>query len=166
MKSYKPYEEPKAKVIDISRRNDIVTIILEVSSIDPGPLAPSGLYVVGDPGKQVIEFHKLQAANGKVLTFETYNYNGKLPDIGSLYLHRLWWTPDQLEAVKDTSRIWTHEKYPDNGDHDHCLLTWETIAAYAEQNGGYRSGRDWITEAAYQTYIVDDKLRVRKKQTD
>lgn len=68
----------------------------------------------------------------------------------------------QLDAVRDRSRVWSHEHYPDNGDHDHCLVTWTRIEAQGSHPDGYRSGCDWLTVNAYQTYIVQDLLRIRQ----
>ena len=157
------YEEPTAKVIQLSRDNDVVTVVLEISSLLSEPLAPGGLYVTHKTEQEVIQLHKLKAADGNVLTFENYDHVGELPSVGTDYIFRVWWTPNQLEAVTDTSRKWSYEKYPDNEDHDHCLLTWEAIAADAEHKAGYRCGKDWITEQAYETYIVGDKLRLRHR---
>jgi hypothetical protein len=157
------YQESKAKVVQVSRGTDVVTVVIQVSSLFSEPLAPGALYLLDNPEKKIIELHRLKAARGTVLTYETYDHVGDVPNLGAEYICQVWWTPNQLEAVKDTSRSWTYEKYPDNGDHDHCLLTWETIAADAQHKAGYRSGKDWITEEAHKTYIVEDKLRVRNQ---
>ena len=155
------YKEPKAKIVRASRRDDVVIVVIEVTRLFSEPLAPAGLYLVEKPEQEVIQLHALKTSKGNVLTYETYDYVGELPTVGTEYIYRIWWTSDQLSAVTDTARKWSYEEHPDNGDHEHCLLTWETIAADAEQNAGYRSGKDWITEDAYKTYIVDDKLRLR-----
>jgi len=89
---------------------------------------------------------------------------GVLPTIGTNYIYRLWWTTDQLQAVTNTSRQWTYEVYPSNGDHDHCILSWEPIGVDEVHKAGYRSGKDWITEEAYRTYIVNDKHRLRHRK--
>ena len=157
------YEEPTAKVIQLSRDNDVVTVMLELSSLLSEPLSPSGLYVTDKPEQEVLQLHKLKAADGNVLTFENYEHIGELPSLGTDYIFRVWWTPDQLEAVTDTSRKWNCENYPDNEDHDHCLLTREAIGADAEHKAGYRCEKDWITAQAYETYIVGDKLRLRHR---
>jgi hypothetical protein len=157
------YAEPTAKVIELSRDSDVVTMVLEVSSLLSEPLAPSGLYVTDRPEQEAIQLHKLKAADGNVLTFESYDHVGNLPSVGTNYIFRVWWTPDQLEVVTDTSRKWSYENYPDKEDHDHCRLTWEAIGADAEHKAGYRCGKEWITEQAYETYIVRDKLRLRDR---
>ena len=157
------YKEPTAKVIDLDISGDTVTIKIEVSQLPSPPLAPGGLYLLNKPEQEVIQLHNLQTQNQNVLTYTTYEHKGNLPQIGTEYIYRLWWRPDQLEAVTDRNRNWAYEEYPDNGGHEHCLLTWETIAAYSEHNGGYRSGKDWITEEAYKLYIIEDKLRLRQR---
>ena len=157
------YKEPTAKVIDVEISGDTVTIQIEVSQLPSPPLAPGGLYLLNMPEQEVIQLHDLQTQNQNVLTYKTYEHKGDLPHVGTEYICRLWWRPDQLEAVADTNRSWIYEEYPDNGDHEHCLLTSETIAAYSEHKGGYRSGKDWITEEAYKLYIVENKLRLRQQ---
>jgi hypothetical protein len=154
------YKEPTAKVIDVEISGDTVTIKIEVSELPSPPLAPGGL---NTPEQEVIQLHNLQIQDHNVLTYHTYEHKGDLPQLGTEYIYRLWWRPDQLEAVTDTNRIWIYAEYPDNGNHEHCLLTWETIAAYSEHKGGYHSGKDWITEEAYKTYILEDKLRLRQR---
>ena len=51
------YEEPTAKVIQLSRDNDVVTVVLETSSLLSEPLAPGGLYVIDKPEQEVIQLH-------------------------------------------------------------------------------------------------------------
>jgi hypothetical protein len=140
------YAEPTAKVIELSRGSDVVTVVLEVSSLLSEPLAPGGLYVTDRPEQEAIQLHKLKTADGNVLTFENYDHVGDLPSVGIDYIFRVWWTPYQLEAVTNTSRKWNYENYPDNEDHDHCLITWETIGADAEHKAGrlpVRKGLDY-----------------------
>jgi hypothetical protein len=157
------YKEPTAKVIDVEISGDTVTMKIEVSQLPLPPLAPGGLYLLNMPEQEVIQLHNLQMQDQNILTYRTYEHKGDLPQLGAEYIYRVWWRPDQLEAVTDTKRNWIYAEYPDNGDHDHCLLTWETIAAYSEHKGGYRSGKDWITEEAYKTYILEDRLRLRQR---
>jgi hypothetical protein len=159
------YEKPTAKVIQFSRDDHIVTIVLEMSSLLSEPLAPAGLYATDEREQEVLQLHKLKARNGNVLTFETYDDVAELPSVGADYVFQVWWTPDQLAAVTDTSRKWTYETYPENEAHNHCLLTWESIGADAEHKTGWRCGTDWITERAYKQYIVGDKLRLRHRAT-
>jgi hypothetical protein len=157
------YQECSAKVTDVMKNGDVVSTTLEVTEVPSYPPAPAGLYSDKPDNHEAIQLHKLAKIDGKTLTYETYKHQGLLPKLGDVYIFRLWWTPDQLEAVKDTFRSWALEEYPENSDHTHCLLTWETIGAKADHKIGYRSGRDWITEEAYKTYIVDDLLRVRHR---
>lgn len=46
-------------------------------------------------------------------------------------------------------------------DHDHCLLTWETIR---HGDMAFVSNAGWITEDAYRRYIQDDELRLRRSR--
>jgi ribosomal protein S18 acetylase RimI-like enzyme len=66
-----------------------------------------------------------------------------------------------MDAVRDTSVSWTRQNYPYPGEHAHCLLTWQTIADYAEHKEGYFSEHGWITVDAYEKYIENDRCLIR-----
>jgi hypothetical protein len=55
---------------------------------------------------------------------------------------------------------WHRRTYNKPGDHTHCLPTWKTIdrgtTAYQVDDAG------WITVDAYEKYIRDDILRLRR----
>jgi hypothetical protein len=155
------YQEPIATVLSITQSDDAIQIQLKLSILPIPPIAPASLHDFIQPHSLLIEIHKLVRQGENNCTFETYATPQGLPRVGQQYLFRSWWTFEQLSSVKDTSRIWVRELYPDNGGHEHCLLTWEYIAAYADHKEGYHSGRDWITVGAYQTYIENDLLRIR-----
>lgn len=67
-----------------------------------------------------------------------------------------------MDTVRDVTAECELQNYPDNDNHDHCLLTWETIAAYTDHKEGYRSSDGWITVAAYREFIEKDALRLRR----
>ena len=106
------YKERNAKVTDVMKNGDVVITTLEVTQVPSDPLSPAGLYLDKPDDHEAIQLHKLIKADGNALTYETYRHQGLLPKPGNIYIYRVWWTPDQLEAVKDTSRSWTLEKYP------------------------------------------------------
>jgi hypothetical protein len=155
------YNEPTASILSILRLGEVTQVVLHLPVAPDLPLAPASLHDIHEPHDLLIELHKVAKQAGDQITFETYTAPDTLPTVGQPYIFRAWWMPEQLAAVIDTSRVWVREAYPDNGDHDHCWLTWETIAAYADHKEGYRSGCEWITVAAYNKYIRDDFLRVR-----
>jgi hypothetical protein len=71
-----------------------------------------------------------------------------------------------MEAALNRNVLWEHREYPDDGNHDHCLFTWETIAAYAETRSGYWSREyGWITKSAYDDFIRDDIYRLREARS-
>jgi hypothetical protein len=68
-----------------------------------------------------------------------------------------------MEAALDAATVWEHREYPDDGSHDHCLFTWETIAAYAENRvGWYSEKHGWVTAKAYQDFIANDVYHLRE----
>jgi hypothetical protein len=95
--------------------------------------------------------------------FDAFVAPGTTLASGGRYIFRGLFTADALELVTDTSREWIREPYPDNGDHDHCALTWARIAADEGDGCGYRSGSDWISVEAFELYIKGDRLRVRSQ---
>ncbi len=65
----------------------------------------------------------------------------------------------QLHKLVTRGEVWHRQRF-DEGDHDHCLLTWETIRSGDE---AYRSDRgEWISSAAYERFVRDDVLRIRR----
>ena len=66
-----------------------------------------------------------------------------------------------MDAVRDMSATWARLSYPNDGEHDHCLLSWETIAAYADHKEGYHSSHGWVAVESFHEYIETDRLRIR-----
>ncbi|HET7035168.1 MAG TPA: hypothetical protein VFI42_05740 [Thermomicrobiaceae bacterium] len=122
-----------------------------------------GMYGTNAPAHEVFQLHTLVSQAGDVLCYATYNAASPLPIIGERHIFRLWWADYQLAAVLDLDAQWVHRAYPDNSDHEHCLLTWEVISATSNHPTGYHSAEHgWITEEAYQAYIIEDRLRLRR----
>lgn len=159
------YKEPTAEILDLQNLKDGLLVILRVDKILPLPLAPGGLYSLSDPKKKVLELHKLlnQGEEGNLI-FKTYESPMELPPKGGKFIFRAWWTPNALDIVTNMSLTWTREKYPGNGDHDHCLLTYKTISAYTGEREGYCSGKAWISVEGYERFIRDDILRLRHRK--
>ena len=102
--------------------------------------------------------------DGLVYTFETFNSTHPVPKVGDVFSYRGWWLPEAMEAALDNSEKWVKRKYPDNGGHEHCLFSWETIASYAENNEGYYSDKyGWITCDSYEKFIEGDVYHLREK---
>jgi hypothetical protein len=130
----------------------------------PGPpLVPAALWDLTEPRVEVMQLHQVQEIQGDVLTVVTFEFSQTLPEVGREYAYQQWWNPDAMDAVTDVRREWELKVYPDNGSHEHCLLTFETISAYQGQKRGYESNGDWIVPEAYEKYIRDDFLRLRIK---
>lgn len=153
-----------ATVEKIERDGSTVRITMTAPTPLPEDAIPATLLDPAGTPIPRVEVHKLvEERNGTVVT-ETYDWQGPLPEVGRVYGLGEWFTRDQLDALLDLDAVWTFETYPDNGDHDHCLVTWTTIAAYGDfERMGYRSAHGWITVAAYEEYIRGDRLRRRRR---
>jgi hypothetical protein len=148
-----------AFVTEIHRDREMLVTTVRLSDVPSGPLVPAALWeLTNDSSTEVIPFHRLRDREGDFLAFETFDPVTRLPLFEHEYVFQQWFAQWQMDIVTDTSRRWKRRVYPENGDHDHCRLTWESIDAGAE---AYRSNRDWITVDAYNKYIRDDFLKVR-----
>jgi hypothetical protein len=160
------YQLPVVRVGDAVQREAVATVSIE---FDPSresylgyPIAPGDLRFA-EPFQLVFPLHQLIDRDGLRLVFETYEPQLPLPTPGESFTFCSWFLPAALNALRDRSVHWDLRDYPDNGDHDHCLLTSATLAAYADyQKRGYHSSYGWVTVAAYQEYIERDVLRVRR----
>jgi hypothetical protein len=157
-----PYQLPTAKVLSAILAANMATVTIEISQEDylGYPIAPADLRKL-DTGESVFDFHQLIGRKGAKLVFETYKPQRLAPCVGATYAFCSWWIPNAMDAVRDMSAKWNRLPFPDDGQHDHCLLTNETISAYAERKEGYRSVHGWITVEAYREFIERDRLRIR-----
>lgn len=128
------------------------------------PVAPGGLYTEPNSAHESSAVHRVISRRGEILTFETYGVEGEpLPPIGTTFFYRGWWLPAAMAAALDTTAVWEYRTYPDDGNHDHCLFTWDKIAAYADQKVGWWSAKHgWATESAYENFIAKDIYRLRE----
>ena len=124
------------------------------------PLAPAGLYREPGSNQAAVELHRVCMREGDLVTFETLGAHHRSASlVGSIFHYRAWWLPAAMQAVLDQDEVWQYRTYPDDGDHHHCLFSWETIAAYAKTRDGYWSRKyGWITIKSYQDFIRDDSI--------
>ena len=140
-----PYQLPAATVLAARLSDDVAAVTIEVSRQDylSYPIAPADLRR-SNPHELVFPFHQLVDREGSRVVFETYGPELPLPAMGSVHTF-----------------CWELLTYPDDGDHDHCLLTWKTISADTGDRVGYHSAHGWVTGDAYREFIEQDALRVR-----
>jgi hypothetical protein len=156
------YVEPIAKIIQSCQSGEISFVVLELDKCVSEPLAPAGLYSTSNISEERFQLHKFIQKEKNQYHFETYQSAMSLPSPGGIYWFRAWWDRETVKAALDITIVWNREYYPDNGDHDHCLFTWERIAAHSENRIGYHSRYGWITVEAYNKIIRDDIYRLRK----
>lgn len=158
-----PYRLPTATVLAAGFAGDATIVTLEISPEDylRYPIAPADLRRP-DTHASCFPLHQLVGRDGPRLVFETYGRSTPSPQPGTTLEFCSWWGAGAMDAVRDLSAKWERLTYPDDGEHDHCLLTYETMAAYADyRKDGYRSPHGWITVEAYGEFIDQDRLRVR-----
>ena len=159
------YVEPLVQIVSSYQEHGITRLslqLLRTGAEFSGPFAPASLHDPENPSNFVIELHRCIHHDETTLVYDSYTAGITVPLEKEQFVLRLWWTQDQMDIVTDTAIKWTLLKYPDDRDHDHCELTWETIAAYGEyQHEGYHSDYGWITVDAYHKYIENDIPRIR-----
>jgi hypothetical protein len=157
-----PYRLPTATILRAERLGEVSTVAIEISREDylTYPVAPASIWR-RYPDQMVFQFHQLIGRDGPRLVFETYRAAYALPAVHSQGDFGSWWSHWAMDAVRDMSATWARLPYPNDGEHDHCLLTWETIAADADHKEGYQSSHGWITVEDFQEYIEKDCLRIR-----
>ena len=122
------------------------------------PLAPASVWTLDAEPALLIELQRLLALSGRSATFETYGYSPAVLSPGGHYSLISWWNPTQLSVATDVDLDWRLREY-EGSDHDHCLLTWETILP---GRPAYMSDAGWITVGAYARIVRDDVLRIRR----
>ena len=155
------YRAPRGTIVSCVRRGDVTTTVIDADRLHSEPFAPAALWTIKKPAIEVFQLHKAIGKRDLRLTFETYDTTVPPPISGVNYTYQCWWTDSQVAAVLDTTAVWILEPFPDDGDHDHCLLTWEHIAAYADCNEAYHSHLGWIAPEAFESYVQRDILRFR-----
>jgi hypothetical protein len=125
------------------------------------PLAPGGLYDVETQGKEALQLHKLVLEAKDECVFRTYTDAEQSNIVGQHFVFRPWWTKRAWGLVTDTSLVWSHAKYPADGSHTHCELTYEAIGADEKIKSGYVSGNNWVTPEAYERFVLHDEYHCR-----
>lgn len=146
-------------IVQASRGHDVISTELHLISgrWPTDPVAPATIWRDTEPPEQVLELHRLVAREEDTLRFETYGGSWSLPEAADPLLFYSWWTPDQLDVAQRTDLTWTKEVYGE-GDHDHCLLTWQKIRP---GDVAFVSDVGWVAEDAHRRYIRDNELRLR-----
>ncbi|MDD5195180.1 MAG: hypothetical protein PHQ96_05890 [Candidatus Omnitrophica bacterium] len=155
------YKEPLAKVLKVIVNAEITKILLQLDAAPPSPLFPSGLYLKNKPEKLASELHYLKDNLNPYFLFETYEKENTLKE-GKKYIFRCWWTPDQFEIATNKNIQWEKQRFLNDKDHEHCLLTWEEISTNSKNKEAYKSEYGWITIEAYEKFIAQNKFRLRK----
>ncbi len=154
--------EPKGKVISVSERDAISRLVVAFDRMDIRPVAPAGLYVDPKSGNERFQLHRVVGNEGLSYTFEAFDRTHPLPRVGDVFSYRRWWLPKAMEAALDIDEKWVKQRYPDNGSHEHCLFSWDTIASYVECNEGYFSEKyGWITSESYGNFVQGDIYHLR-----
>lgn len=156
------YEEPKGKILKITSQGNVIRSVIEFDRLPIEPIAPGGLYSSPKSGTQQFQLHRLVSSEMLTLTFETFVSAHPPPKAGEIYSFKSWWLPEAMDAALDREEQWVKKYYPDNGDHEHCLFTWATIASCSENPVGYYSEKyGWITCDSYHKYIEGDIYHLR-----
>lgn len=134
----------------------------------PAPLAPGNLFKNEHNREPVAELHRIVARDGLMVTFERFNcHDQKRPVVGQTYHYQGWWMPEFMDAVMDEAADWELRDYPDNGDHDHLLFSYGTIAAHADITRGYfNADYGWASIPDWETYIRDDIYQLRQYRAE
>jgi hypothetical protein len=163
-----PYSFPTVILASCRSLDDRIVTVVTAEDIRARrygslPFVPASLFDIGYQ-KNVVDFHRLIAADKCTYTFETYEIVDQLPGIGGQYLFGSNWVPDGLSAVIDVTLKWERKKYPADGEHehDHCSLTWGTICSYCGEQEGYVSEAGWVSVSAFEEYIRKDICRYRR----
>ncbi len=160
------YIEPKGKIVEACETGNVSRLVIEFDKMDSGPVAPAGLYIDPKSGSEQFQLHRVVDVDGLKYTFETFSRTHPLPKVGEAFSYRGWWLPEAMEAALDINEKWEKRKYPDNGNHEHCLFSWETIASYADSNDGYFSEKyGWVTCESYENFIERDIYKLRCNET-
>jgi predicted N-acetyltransferase YhbS len=146
--------------VEISKEVTTVDIVISRAESLAYPIAPACLWR-SDSKEVIFSLDQLVARDDRRLRFETYESRLAVPEIGVVYPFTSLWNHWAMDAVRDLSADWQRREYPYEGDHNHCLLTWQTIAGYSEHKEGYVSSHGWVTVEAYKEYIEEDRARIR-----
>ena len=159
----KPWKRPAVAVANVVHLPDRVRMLCRLAEEPSPPVAPAGLWSDATKGTALFDVHRVQSRNGLVFVFETFGSEiENAPKEGATVFLQSHWLPSAMTAALDVTAVWEHRVYPDDGEHDHCAFTWETISSYTEVRAGYWcKEHGWVTEQAYFDFIENDTYRLR-----
>lgn len=156
---------PVVIVKDVSRKGRLTKTIIQFdkdgSKYLSDPIAPASISEIKREYRILLPLHKFIIQNGYDYEFETYDYNGGLPEAGKKYRFQSWFTLDQLELIKDTSIKWKLKEFPKDGSICYDDISWDSIPPNTTEIKGYSDGENWITAKTYEEYIKKDILHLR-----
>jgi hypothetical protein len=126
---------PYAVVLDSVRDGDLLVTAVLLSEHPGRSLVPSSLWEQ-DPLREVVQFHKVRSEANLAFEFETFESTEAPIEKNHEYFLQKWWMGEAMDLVTDTTRNWERTRYPDNGQHDFCLLTYENIGADEQKKRG------------------------------
>jgi hypothetical protein len=145
----------------IEKKNNIIKTILEVpskySAYLSDPIAPASI----SRNKNILPLHKFIKKSGNIYEFETYDYDGKLPEIEKKYKFQSWFTEKQIKLIKNKKIKWKLSEFPKDGNVCYDDISWDSIPPAGETQG-YTDGKHWITKKTYNEYIKKDIFNLRK----
>jgi len=152
------WEPPTAKVLSVTQIGEGFELLIQLPSGLAAPLAPATL-VFKDHAATHVDAVLFVDSNGETV-FRTEDATCR-DLVGETVGFRSWWTPKQMEAVIDTSRVWILDTAPDPQNHGHCVLDWAAIESGSVNVVAWRSQNDLMCSDCYQKYVLGDHLRVR-----
>jgi hypothetical protein len=105
------YKEPTAKLINCEIVNKITRTTLEFKKLPYRPAAPSWFGYVAEPNKPYIRLDKVVRREGNTISFETYDIQECLLQLGQEYTFRCLWTRNQLETAQSNPENWSLEVF-------------------------------------------------------
>jgi hypothetical protein len=150
----------------VVERTDSRLTQIDFEDSDPAalePLAPGTLYL-NEPGQTVVfELHRVVSITGRSVVFETFRdavpAGWNEPSEGQRYRWRGWIIPAAWDAIQSRPEDWHLQSV--EGDHEHCIITWETISK-GEPGYYHPVLREWVSVAAFQKFMQDDIYRLRR----
>ncbi len=154
---------PKVEILSVAAFPGGQRITCRFSQPYGEPVAPGGLYTDPLSGQEAFAVHRATNRSGDQVTFESFGAaEAAAPVPGSSFFYRGWWVKAAMAAAVDTDARWERLVYPNDGTHEHCLFTSQTMSSYTGLPSGYWSAKHgWITEQAYCEFIVQDIYRLR-----
>ncbi len=157
------WQRPATILISLEHLSDRVRLRCRIEGVLPEPIAPASLWSHPIEGASMYDLHRVAGRSESTTTFETFRIEKRPPPlVGTTLYLQSHWLPEAMEAATDRKATWEHRVHPDDGDHHHCLFTWEAISSYGSTKDGYWSDQyGWITTQAYLDFILNDVYQLR-----